>query len=84
MGQVKIERDDHNIAREEFTEEQQAFFQGWQPVAVVTWKDVEESHRVGQSIRYPVLADSRSPAIVSARPRVLVQAKTSPSRSLTS
>ncbi len=43
-------RPDGTIAPEEFTEEEQAFFQRWQPVTIVTRKDFEESARVGQMI----------------------------------
>ena len=44
-------REDGSIAPEEFTEEEQAFFQGWQPVTRVTGKDAGESERVGRLIR---------------------------------
>ena len=43
-------REDGSIAPEEFTEEELAFFQGWQPVTKMTGKDFEESVRVGQAI----------------------------------
>jgi len=42
---------DGSIAPEEFTEEELAFFQGWQPITTFTDKDFEESARVGRAIR---------------------------------
>lgn len=44
-------RSDGSIAPEEFTEEELAFFQGWQPVTAMIDKDIEESLRAGQAIR---------------------------------
>jgi hypothetical protein len=39
------------IAPEEFTDEDLAFFRGWQPVTEVTGKDIDESARVGRVIK---------------------------------
>jgi hypothetical protein len=43
-------RADGTIGPEEFTEEERAFFKGWQPVTHITGKDFEESARVGRAI----------------------------------
>ncbi len=42
---------DDSIIPEEFTDEEWAFFSGWQPVTEVRRKDEAESSRVGRTIR---------------------------------
>jgi hypothetical protein len=43
-------RKDGTIAPEVFTDEELAFFKGWQPITVAIGKDFEESSRVGRAI----------------------------------
>jgi hypothetical protein len=44
-------QEDGTIAPEKFTDEDLAFFRGWQPVTEVTGKDIEESARVDRVIK---------------------------------